>query len=590
VKNILETALDILVKLGYQPDPELLRSPSLRARVNHGILKDAIELNAVYKFESNGRSLVKGTIEHNLDALISNGGSLDRGASLTELCLSDLPGNQLANSRVLHLGCRNLNEILCSISHGVTALNVVGLDLISYHSCVHLGDMHQLPFPDYSFDIVVAGWVIGYSRVPALAIGEILRVLTPNGRIAIGWDFNSCNYYGDRGHLTGYDQPYVESCDSILTFMRQAGLDNHKVLYRRDPIYPYDAWGRQCILVVEKGNRQLKIRSRNKHSEAQGVEYLRNEFITHPDESISERLKGHLSFIANGDTATQHYLLMRHHYVKYGSVIDDLLSKTISMHFPPILSNEIAFKSQYFGQHSRKQVEQIVDTLREEGIYRFPVLLNTDVVDRLRNALEWMPSSTARRSATEISILSNPTAQSLWLDEVLISISEIYFGSVPILDFLAATRTIPFESQTELSLDADAQMWHFDKDRVKFLKVFIYLSDVDLNAGPHEFIFRTHRVKPRRDGRLSDIEVVNMFSEYSKAVLCGPAGTVFIEDTHGLHRGTPVLAGERTLFQIEYTNSLFGQALESYPLDLFLPRFEEQVDKMPRLFERFTLD
>ena len=37
----------------------------------------------------------------------------------------------------------------------------------------------------------------------------------------------------------------------------------------------------------------------------------------------------------------------------------------------------------------------------------------------------------------------------------------------------------------------------------------------------------------------------------------GPRGTIFAEDTRGLHKGKHLLTGDRLLFQLEFSNSLF---------------------------------
>ena len=40
-----------------------------------------------------------------------------------------------------------------------------------------------------------------------------------------------------------------------------------------------------------------------------------------------------------------------------------------------------------------------------------------------------------------------------------------------------------------------AQLYHFDLDRPKWLKFFIYLNDVEnLDHGPHSYIKNTHKV------------------------------------------------------------------------------------------------
>ena len=50
--------------------------------------------------------------------------------------------------------------------------------------------MHKMPFTDESFDIVVFSWVLGYNTNQKQAVSEAIRVLKPNGIVAIGeqWD------------------------------------------------------------------------------------------------------------------------------------------------------------------------------------------------------------------------------------------------------------------------------------------------------------------------------------------------------------------------------------------------------------------
>lgn len=88
-------------------------------------------------------------------------------------------------SRFLMIGPRTENEILFLKSLGYT--NVMGLDLISYSPWVALGDMHDMPFADNSFDVVVCGWVISYSKDPDRLAREIARVTRPGGVFALGF-------------------------------------------------------------------------------------------------------------------------------------------------------------------------------------------------------------------------------------------------------------------------------------------------------------------------------------------------------------------------------------------------------------------
>jgi ubiquinone/menaquinone biosynthesis C-methylase UbiE len=53
---------------------------------------------------------------------------------------------------------------------------MAAVDLISYSPWITPGDMHKLPFDDNTFDIIVLGWVLGYSSTPGQVANEVLRV------------------------------------------------------------------------------------------------------------------------------------------------------------------------------------------------------------------------------------------------------------------------------------------------------------------------------------------------------------------------------------------------------------------------------
>jgi len=87
-------------------------------------------------------------------------------------------------SKFLVVGPRTENEILYLKALGYP--NVAGLDLISYSPWVTLGDMHHIPFANESFDVLLCGWTLPYSKTPEVVAKEMLRVTKPLGLIAIG--------------------------------------------------------------------------------------------------------------------------------------------------------------------------------------------------------------------------------------------------------------------------------------------------------------------------------------------------------------------------------------------------------------------
>jgi len=131
-----------------------------------------------------------------------------------------------------------------------------------------------------------------------------------------------------------------------------------------------------------------------------------------------------------------------------------------------------------------------------------------------------------------------------------------YFGTNPILNLPDSWFSFPVENLASGS----AQNWHIDCDRVKWLKVFVYITDVDLSNGPHSFIATTHkkwRLKTNNSRFMND-DVQQKFESSEIQVFTGARGTVIFEDTRGLHKGTPLVSGHRLILQLEFATDSFG--------------------------------
>ncbi|HEY1037866.1 MAG TPA: phytanoyl-CoA dioxygenase family protein [Bacteroidia bacterium] len=159
-------------------------------------------------------------------------------------------------------------------------------------------------------------------------------------------------------------------------------------------------------------------------------------------------------------------------------------------------------------------------------------------------------------------LVNNSDIQQLIMDPVLINIARKYLGCEPIFDFPAMWWSTPFLK--EASAEA-AQLYHFDLDRIKWLKIFIYLTDVNENNGPHRLIKGSHRVgaKPesllkRGYARIPDEDLTPHYKKEDFIVVTGDAGAVFLEDTKCWHKGTPLKSGHRLVLEFEYTSSMFG--------------------------------
>jgi SAM-dependent methyltransferase len=94
-------------------------------------------------------------------------------------------------AKILVIGPRNEYDLILLAGLGFGFRNVRGLDLISYSPRIDLGDMHNMPYPDNTWDAVVCGWTLSYSASPQKAAAEILRVVRDQGFISMGVEYST---------------------------------------------------------------------------------------------------------------------------------------------------------------------------------------------------------------------------------------------------------------------------------------------------------------------------------------------------------------------------------------------------------------
>lgn len=130
-----------------------------------------------------------------------------------------------------------------------------------------------------------------------------------------------------------------------------------------------------------------------------------------------------------------------------------------------------------------------------------------------------------------------------------------FYGIIDALIYLENGRN--FQKPEKITYgDDDKIEFHRDVDARKFVKIFVYLNDVKDGSGHHEFFEKTHISTPlyfSHAKRYDSSDIKHNF--FNKKMLppelvkiTGSAGTCFIENTFGFHRGTlPIVKGEGRL-------------------------------------------
>jgi len=145
-------------------------------------------------------------------------------------------------------------------------------------------------------------------------------------------------------------------------------------------------------------------------------------------------------------------------------------------------------------------------------------------------------------------VLHAPHALAIANDGVVLDAVSAALGAKPKITYMAAWWSIPHPGEPR-----QAENFHRDVDDWRFIKLFVYLTDVDESSGPHSFVRGSH-LSPalRRIQRYSDSAVDEAFGTERTVVFTGPAGSSILENTYGLHRGTPPRSRLRLMFQVVY--------------------------------------
>jgi hypothetical protein len=250
------------------------------------------------------------------------------------------------------------------------------------------------------------------------------------------------------------------------------------------------------------------------------------------------------------------------------------------------------------------EIDQAVAGIKRDGFYIFSQVVDPEIVSAIRGYSETAPCSArgadtapgiyprsspqvGRYDFDEETALGSPEVQEFVTDPLMALISQKYLGQPVLMDEVALWWTTTKKTE---DANINAQLFHQDRDRLSFLKFFIYLTDVEPDTGPHMYIRGSHANIPwslRGDGRKSDeaVKAAGLWNEVQEII--APAGTLMAVDTIGLHKGKTPISADRLALENEYATSLFGMHYE-------IPNFEpteltlERYKAMPWVLQRYS--
>jgi hypothetical protein len=290
-----------------------------------------------------------------------------------------------------------------------------------------------------------------------------------------------------------------------------------------------------------------------------------------------------------------------------------LISELIGRVFTDRL--ELSGQTGALGPVSESNIQQITRTVSTDGIATLPIRLNDKNVSTILGTLEGLNFESRISKQVKSGIDGNSNLEGAWwlsdtssfagiqevqdlaFEPTILQIVQGVLGTMPIHVQSNAWWTFPLAGvpgdTLERAQKRDAQWFHQDMEFIDFVKVFVYLSDVDMSNGPHVYVRGSaDDYEERLPGiqvsrRVSDEEISSAFGPDRIASNTGPAGTILIANTRGYHKGAPVISGHRLLLQFEYTCSMYFNPVVSFPADCLTEGTRNLATHAPRMFMNY---
>lgn len=326
---------------------------------------------------------------------------------------------------------------------------------------------------------------------------------------------------------------------------------------------------------------------------------------------------GILYFMFTQKNWEKSYQAMIRLYCRTKGFSRQILAKMLSVIHPARVRAE---NPGILGRMNESELHHITETLHQDGYYIFEQRLSEELIQELIQVTKTTPAllrkmdqqsgemkvkreiynpsqvQAVRYDYESNELLKSKVVQKLISDLSVQAVAKSYLNANPIMDIVTMWWHTDFQKTPDSNA---AQYYHFDMDRIKWLKFFFYLTDVNTDTGPHCFIRGTHQAQniPQEilnQGyvRITDDQIQKHFRPEDIKEFSGPRGTIIAEDTSGLHKGKHVHSGHRLIFQLEFAVSMFGSpSADTFKLSRVMePELAQNMKDEPRIFKNFSFN
>jgi|GEM_PF-1669643 len=295
-------------------------------------------------------------------------------------------------------------------------------------------------------------------------------------------------------------------------------------------------------------------------------------------EDIAAILTGIISYRATGITpaATQNPLVRA--YENTSGLFQEALHRVL---FERTEAPPETIHSQLLGAVDAEMIRATLAEMHETGYSVFPMKLSPEAVENLKTQSRSLnyhlkggeqsggevlgidvnnPPTCVSAYAKSSSLKANAPLVEVNKDALFEHVCSAYLG----VKAEAIASSLWYTFPSDKPDPETAQLYHYDLDTIRWVKVFIYLTDVEPDNGPHEYVASSHKaenshpeVLVRNYTRVSDDDIDKFYPGKRRSVT-GGAGTIIFGDTRCFHKGTAVNAGHRLIYSPIYAPSKLG--------------------------------
>lgn len=222
----------------------------------------------------------------------------------------------------------------------------------------------------------------------------------------------------------------------------------------------------------------------------------------------------------------------------------------------PLTKEMVVATDYWWNKKKRSQIAEELNGLVKHGCVSLGQKIDPQIAEQLRDSLDkhlsnsdvnvWRDQTASDERIFGFEDLETCVGEVCSIGELL-EIGSKYVGRRLKSWFMMANRVRHMAGNL-----GSGGGWHRDSAFTHQFKSICYLSDVTLDNGPFEYVSYSHLTKDKLSirgtirldqSRISDEDFQR--SRLKSSTFTGPAGTLLLADTRGIHRGCPIKTGAR---------------------------------------------